>query len=231
MELFRSPLLLIESGGKHSESYSGSKFDLSVGKWVYGQVCMYDRSVQYAKFLFESAWLVRRLVQSSFVSLWALWDVIDSSKAPQLEKRCLESTETSGSFSSQSYSLPWLLVATTALICMTIYRNLQLFSLCISRSKTQLSFILSIALSASCSTHPDPRDAHARLPKFVGRRGFVTNPKERLKERNVSTDAVPAIAEESGPVKAGPQLEACFTQTCGLGIGNCDTGYCCSGSG
>lgn len=84
--------------------------------------------------------------------------------------------------------------------------------------------VLLATISALSSAHSDPRDVHAGLPKLVGGSKLMAN----LKRRNLFSDAV---TSGGGPVEAGPQLEARFTETCGPGVGNCDAGYCCSAAG
>jgi hypothetical protein len=91
----------------------------------------------------------------------------------------------------------------------------------------QSTVVLLATLSALSSAHPDPRDVHAVLPELVGGSKFMAN----LRSRNIFIDGALSPLKERGPVEAGPQLEARFTETCGPGVGNCDAAYCCSTEG
>lgn len=87
--------------------------------------------------------------------------------------------------------------------------------------------VLLATLSALSIAHSDPQGAYAGLPKLVGGSKFLAS----LKGRSLLSDTIQSVVKERGLVKAGPQLKARFTETCGPGVGNCDAGYCCSAAG
>ncbi len=52
----------------------------------------------------------------------------------------------------------------------------------------------------------------------------------KLKGPNIFSGAVPLVVEERDLVQEDAQLEPRFTETGSSGVGNCDSGYCCSPS-